>query len=139
VPAPAFTEEHEIVPTVIFGVPVRPDAFVAVVAVVAVVAEVALPLKVAAVIVPAPAFTEEHEIVPTVIFGVPVRPEALVAVVAVVAEVAVVADVALPLKVAAVIVAVPALILLVLPDAVCLTVNVELAVPPLVISSLSVV
>ena len=81
-------------------------------------------------------------------------------------QVAVVADVALPLKVAAVIVAVPALILLllvditpvfemlktlevaefitlnillVLPDAVCLTVNVELAVPPLVISSLSVV
>jgi len=30
-------------------------------------------------------------------------------------------------------------ILLVLPDAVCLIVNVELAVPPLVISSLSVV
>ena len=43
-------EEHEIVPTLILGVPVRPCAFVAVVAV------VALPLKVVAVIVPVPAF-----------------------------------------------------------------------------------
>ena len=99
----------------------------------------------------------EPVIVPTLILGFPVRPEAFVAVVAL--------PLRAPLNVAAVIVPVPALILLlfvdtapvleilntlvleefitfnillVLPAAVCLIVNVELA-PPLVTSSLSVV
>ena len=91
---------------------------------------------------------EEHEIVPTVIFGIPVRPEAFVAVVAF--------PLRAPVKVAAVTIPVPTLILLlfvdtapvldilktvvleepitfsilfVLPAAVCLTVNVEFVVP----------
>ena len=102
--------EHEIVPTVILGVPVRPEAFVA---------DVAFPLKaplnVVAVTVPVPAlilllFVDivEHEIVPTVILGVPVRPEAFVAVVAF--------PLKAPLNVVAVTVPVPALILLLFVD-----------------------
>jgi hypothetical protein len=90
-----------IAATVIDGVPVRLDALVAV---------VALPLNIEAVIVPDPALMllfcvviVVDVIAATVIDGVPVRLNALVALVAVVA---------LPLKVEAVIVPEPALMLL---------------------------
>jgi hypothetical protein len=80
-----------ILPTVIFGVPVKPDAFVAV---------AALPVKVVPVNVVEKVFDQGkaalprervlltlgvillHPIVPTVMFGVPVNPDALVAVAA---------------------------------------------------------
>jgi hypothetical protein len=98
----------DVIPaTVIDGVPVRLDALVALVALVAV---VALPLNVVAVIVPEPALMLLFcvvivvDVIPaTVIDGVPVRLDALVALVAVVA---------LPLNVEAVIVPEPALMLL---------------------------